>query len=203
MDGLQGQLLELIAKRDWRKIIQLSENYSLIEKSRFLWAWPSEECVQQLKKVLIESGVTSVLSIGCGSGLLEWILEETTGFPVSGIELKHSLWTSNYSPSKFIRVNFIDDEPSAEYLQECASTINNFALLFCYFNNRAAFDKYIEAYHGNTVLIIGPISDRNIVTDPLPLDPQFCEQENRSKWSVNSIIDIGDDCNVLVVYRRE
>lgn len=204
MDKLESQILELIADRDWRKIIQLSGRYSLIEKSRFLWAWPGEKCLERLKTVLEENCVRSVLSIGCGSGLLEWILEETTGLPVSGIELKHSLWTSNYSPSKFIKVNFIDVEPSEEYIRQSASTGDNFALLFCYFNDRSAFDKYIEAYHGNIVLIIGPRSDRNIITDPLPLDPKFCER-NGSKWSVRSVINIDDDddCNVLAVYRRE
>ncbi|XP_037038727.1 uncharacterized protein LOC119076149 [Bradysia coprophila] len=205
MDGLEGHLLELIASRDWKKIIQLSEHYSLTEKSRFLWAWPSEKCLLQLKNVLAENGVKSVLSIGCGSGLLEWLLEEMTGLPVSGIELKHSLWSSNYSPAKFIKVKFIVDEPSTEYLRESASTVDNFALLFCYFNNRSAFDKYIEAYDGNVVLIIGPRSDCNIVTDPLPLDPKFCGH-NGFKWAVKAVININDyedDCNILAVYRRD
>lgn len=79
MEGLEGQLLELFATRDWKKVLQLSKCYSLIEKSRFLWAWPSENCLTILKEVLQKNNVQSILSIGCGSGLLEWILMETTG----------------------------------------------------------------------------------------------------------------------------
>lgn len=79
MEGLEGQLLKLTAMHDWRKIIELSKSYTLNEKSRFLWAWPSENCFKKLKKVLDKNCVQSILSVGCGSGLLEWILEETTG----------------------------------------------------------------------------------------------------------------------------
>lgn len=123
--------------------------------------------------------------------------------PVSGIDLSNSLWTSNYSPAKFIRTNFIEGDPTTEYLQECAATADNFALLFCYFNNRSAFDKYMESYRGNMVIIVGPRNDCGIVTDPLPLDPKFCEH-NASKWVVESVVDIDvDDYNVLAVYRRE
>lgn len=203
MDNLESQLVELIALRDWKKIIRLNDRYSLTEKSRFLWAWPSENCVEKLRNVLVKNCVQSILSIGCGSGLLEWILTEATGTPVTGIEVNNSLWTSNYSPSKFIKMNFIDDNPSTKYLESCASTVRNFALLFCYFNNKSAFDKYIEAYDGNIVIIVGPKNDCGIVTDPLPLNPKFCER-NGTNWIVDSVIDINvDDCNVVAVYKRE
>lgn len=200
MESLEVQLQELIATHDWKKIIQLNECYSLNEKSRFLWAWPSENCLQKLKNALLRNCVQSILSIGCGSGLLEWILEETTGLSVSGIELANSLWTSNYSPSKFIKVNFIDGDPSTKYLEECAITVDNFALLFCYFNNRSAFDKYVQEYTGNVVIIVGPRNYCGIVTDPLPMNPQF---SNEGKWVVESVIDIEDGCNVVAVYKRE
>lgn len=200
MESLELQLLEFIATHDWKKIIQLSECYSLNEKSRFLWAWPSENSLHKLKNVLQRNCVQSILSIGCGSGLLEWILEETTGLPASGIELASSLWTSNYSPSKFIKLNFIDGDPSTKYLQECATTVDNFALLFCYFNNKSAFDKYVQEYTGNVVIIVGPRNDRGIVTDPLPMNPQF---SNGCKWVMESVIDIDDDCNVIAVYKRQ
>lgn len=80
MADLEGQLLELVATRDWKKILQLRNRYTLIEKSRFLWAWPSENCLINFKEVLERNCVQSILSIGCGSGLLEWILKETTGY---------------------------------------------------------------------------------------------------------------------------
>ncbi|KAG4079877.1 hypothetical protein HA402_015008 [Bradysia odoriphaga] len=198
MNRLESQLLKLIAVHDWKKIIQLSDDYSIIEKSRFLWAWPTEKCLQELKAVLTENCVESVLSIGCGSGLLEWIIEEMMQIPVSGVERNHSMWTTKYSPSIFIKVRFIDGDPRPEYLQNCAVTTDHFALLFCYFNNRSAFDKYIDAFLGDVVLIVGPQNDRNIVTDPLPMNPKFT---NGSKWSVKTVINI-DDYNVIAVYRR-
>lgn len=79
MEGLESQLLELTAIRDWRKIIQLSKCYSLNEKTRFSWAWPREKCLKKLKIILDKRCVQSILSVGCGSGLLEWIIEEATG----------------------------------------------------------------------------------------------------------------------------
>ncbi|KAJ6633619.1 hypothetical protein Bhyg_16805, partial [Pseudolycoriella hygida] len=202
MERLEKQLIELTSSNDWRKVISLNKCYPLSETCLFSWAWPSENCLKILKTVLDKNCVRSILSIGCGSGLLEWILEATTGLPVRGIEMSNSLWMSNYSPTQFIKMNFIEGDPSTMYLQECAATRDDFALLFCYFNNKSAFDNYVEEYHGNVLIIIGPRNDCGIVTDPLPLNPNFCSL-NGFEWELESVIDVDDDdYNVVAVYRR-
>lgn len=113
------------------------------------------------------------------------------------------MWTSKYSPATFIKLHFIEGEPTEQYLQDCASSVDDFALLFCYFNYRLAFDKYIETFNGRIVIIVGPRDDCGIVTDPLPLSPHFRES-NGFKWVKESVISIDvDDCNVIAVYKRE
>lgn len=79
MEDLEDRLINFTEKRNWKEVIKLGECYALTEKSRFSWAWPSEDCLTNLKQVLQRNSVGSILSIGCGSGLLEWILKESTG----------------------------------------------------------------------------------------------------------------------------
>lgn len=130
------------------------------------------------------------------------IIRKFEGVPVGGIELGNSWWTSTYSPTTFIKLHFIAGDPNEQFLRNCAPTSNDFALLFCYFNNRTSFDKYIEGYTGKIVIIVGPKNDCGVVTDPLPLAPEF-KESNGSDWVLDSVIGIGvDDCNVVATYRR-
>lgn len=73
------QLQELVLQKRWKEIISLGATIPLEEKSRYLWAWPSEDSLIFLKNELKAAGVSRILSIGCGSGLLEWIIRESIG----------------------------------------------------------------------------------------------------------------------------
>lgn len=78
-NNFETELLKLVRNGKWKNVLRLSENYSKNEFNRFLWAWPTEDCLQILKKVLLKNRIKDVLSIGCGSGLLEWIINQSTG----------------------------------------------------------------------------------------------------------------------------
>lgn len=82
MCSLEDQLIYLTEKRNWQEILQLNQLYKQCELSRFLWAWPTINCLKKLKKSLMNNGITKILSIGCGSGLLEWIIQETIGIHI-------------------------------------------------------------------------------------------------------------------------
>lgn len=77
--SLDDKLIDLTEKQNWQEILQLNQLYSQNELSRFLWAWPTENCLEKLKTYFINHKITKILSIGCGSGLLEWIIQKTTG----------------------------------------------------------------------------------------------------------------------------
>lgn len=76
-DNLVNDILELYKMNKWREIISRYHNHA--ERNKLLWVFPSEENLEFIKEVLGEYKCNNVLSIGCGSGLLEWIVTQATG----------------------------------------------------------------------------------------------------------------------------
>lgn len=77
--SLEKVLLELTENADWRQVLTLPSSYPLKELSKYLWAWPNEEDLKLFGKVLKDLDVRSILSVGCGSGLLEWVIHNALG----------------------------------------------------------------------------------------------------------------------------
>lgn len=198
---LGERLTNLSLTNDWQAVIELFSEFPLDEKSKFLWAWPTHTNLIELRALLADNGIDTVLSIGCGSGLLEWVIKNAIDVNVFGLELDHSWWKSPYAPKVFIALDFVTEPSiSAEVLCECARRESErFALLFCYFNNRQAFVSYVRAYSGNCIIIIGPIADVNIVTDPMPLDPMF---ETPSDWTRIVCMQMQGQDNCMAIYKR-
>lgn len=67
----------LIVTGDWRGIVHLYDNGFCDEK--LLWFQPNTDGMSFLKKNLADLGVKGVSSIGCGTGLLEWLINSSTG----------------------------------------------------------------------------------------------------------------------------
>lgn len=195
---LEECLVSLSSAGDWNGVIEAANSFSVEEKSKFLWAWPTAGCIQWLRRILSENHIERILSIGCGSGLLEWLISKTSGVTVIGLELDRSWWQSAYSPTKFIELKFTENPVTSQFLDDCIQT-DQFALLFCYFNNRDAFDEYVRAYRGQLIIIVGPTSEQHIVTDPNPLNPRFENDE----WLLLDYCQFNDEhSNCMSVYRR-
>lgn len=200
--SLEECLVNLSCADDWHGIIEAGNHFSVEEKSKFLWAWPKNaQCFQWLKIILVENHIGSILSIGCGSGLLEWLIKKTTGINVIGLEFDKSWWTSKYSPKTFVDLKFIEHQITNKFLQKCIETDENqFALLFCYFNNREAFLEYVRAYDGNLIILVGPSTVQHIVTDPNPMHPKF---EN-DDWCLFDYFQFNDQLeNCMSVFIRK
>lgn len=198
--SLEDCLIRLVGDDDWRGVLDAGKQFSVEEKSKFLWAWPSADCFQWLKCILVEQQIGSILSIGCGSGLLEWLIHKTAGVKVTGIELDKSWWKSAYSPTTFIDLKFTDQQITSKFLKQCIGTdTNQFALLFCYFNAREAFQQYVRAYHGDCIIIVGPSSEQHIVTDPNPLNPKF----EINEWTLLDCRHFNDQfSNCMSIYKK-
>lgn len=200
---LEENLIELTKNENWQDILKISQNYELAEKSKFLWAWPTIDCLEFLKIVLMKNNICEILSIGCGSGLLEWIINKSTGLCVSGVELDNSWWRSAYSPATFVKLNFVNGRPTQKFLMnstQSTSCLKQVALLFCYFNNREAFLDYVEAFSGDVVIIVGPGEGCGVVTDPRPLQPDF--DETVFRWELIGRIRMETAINYLAIYKR-
>lgn len=70
---------ELFKENEWKKVLEIGKEFSLEIRSKFLWAWPTEQSLDFIKHSMKYFGIKRILSIGCGSGLLEWLLKEKSG----------------------------------------------------------------------------------------------------------------------------
>ena len=77
--NFENELSVLVANKSWQQVVSLSEEYQHDLTSNYLWCWPSEFCLNVLKTVLDANRITSLLSLGCGCGLLEWIISQSLG----------------------------------------------------------------------------------------------------------------------------
>lgn len=67
-ENFQDEVEECVGKKDWKKIIKLSQKYGFETSSLFYWVFPSEYCLEQLKVTFKKFNISLVLSVGCG----EW-----------------------------------------------------------------------------------------------------------------------------------
>ncbi|XP_018576582.1 uncharacterized protein LOC108915102 [Anoplophora glabripennis] len=183
-------VLELYRENKWEEILKLNEHSDDPTALNLLWVWPSEKNLNFIKTVLNEYNLDGIVSIGCGCGLLEWIINKSTGFDVTGYEINKAWWESKYSNPKFIKLNY--QEESLE--ENCLNS--NYALLFCYFNNGPAFLEYINTYEGNVVFIIGPGKGKGRHTDPEPFGANF----GSFRWRLYGYQEVKNSKDFIAVY---
>lgn len=118
-----------------------------------------------------------------------------------GIELKDSWWMSKFHPRIFVPIEFTNSRIEREFAaQECFQG-DDPALLFCYFNNKVAFNEYLKCFGRlRTLILVGPINNVGIHTDPMPLSPEFT---GGVKWTFVDCKYLVDNLNVIAVYERE
>ncbi|KAF7270583.1 hypothetical protein GWI33_016474 [Rhynchophorus ferrugineus] len=188
---LVDKVVDFHREKDWRRILDLREQFSNEDTRKILWAWPSEENLLFLREALISEHMEGVVSIGCGCGLLEWILQQYTGLSVVGIEVNRPWWESKYSNPSFIPLTYIDD-------QEDVNLNPSYALLFCYFNSGPDFRQYVKQYSGKMIIIIGPDEGSGRHTDPQPFSPEF----GSSDWHLVRSQQVKDTGDFIAVYQR-
>lgn len=207
-------VVSLHKKNNWEKILKFSDEYSKCNEitRKLLWVWPSWENLYFIQNIVNLNGSKGIISIGCGSGLFEWLLQQSTSksrlnvstnfvlvhffsflleIPVKGFEVNKEWWTSKYCSPQFIPLEFPIMPPKSEYLNK------DYALLFCYFNNGPAFADYINAYFGNLVFIIGPGKGRGTHTNPEPFKPNF-----QTPWKLYDFEEIRDTKDFIAAYVR-
>ncbi|KAK9873819.1 hypothetical protein WA026_002177 [Henosepilachna vigintioctopunctata] len=77
-DEFFASVVDFYKNKNWKSILNLNEFSNNVKAIRILWVWPDEDDLKFIHKVILKHGMIGVSSIGCGSGLLEWILQEST-----------------------------------------------------------------------------------------------------------------------------
>ncbi|XP_026828324.1 uncharacterized protein LOC105281611 isoform X2 [Ooceraea biroi] len=151
-DGnIDENILSLYNAQKWKEIVTLSSTIDSLRTCRLSWVLPDISDLSWINNIVREYNVHGIASIGCGCGLLEWLLQKHSGLDVMGIELDGSWWNSKYSPPRFLKnIIFVENKPMNFQVPK------RYAMLFCYFNNSAAFCDYVKNYK-DCFLLIGAL----------------------------------------------
>nr|CAI5823481.1 unnamed protein product [Callosobruchus analis] len=184
------KVIQLSREGSWREVLKLNEKSDKIEARKLLWVWPSEDNLWFIRDAVVAFKCAGVISIGCGCGLLEWIIQKSTGLTVVGYEVNREWWESKYSVPSFIKMKYCSQPPDESALNP------EYALLFCYFNNALAFLDYIRVYRGRVVIIVGPAEGKGHHTDPAPFDVQFED----GTWKLFKFQEVKDSKDFIAIY---
>lgn len=189
---------EYIAAEDWKKVINLGQALPFEERVNYLWLWPLQNDLERIGECLRRYGIGRVFSIGCGTGLLEWLITAATGIVVAGIEKDENWWRSKYAKKTYIPMAFAD---ALTNVTENQGQPTWQAMMFCYFNNGVAFCEYVKNFKGHYVIIAGPIEGKGVHTDPMPFSARFPANQD---WQLVHAFSVGsENLNHFVIYQRK
>lgn len=77
MEDITNEVIALYKEKNWKDIVEKYHDHP--DRSSLLWVYPTEENFEFLRQSLGDLKCDSILSVGCGSGLLEWMITEATG----------------------------------------------------------------------------------------------------------------------------
>ncbi|XP_065166681.1 uncharacterized protein [Atheta coriaria] len=186
------EILTCYKNNDWRELLNLNPQSNNKIAYKFLWVWPSVDNLEFIARKLKQFSKKGIISIGCGCGLFEWILQQYLGseFPVHGYEVNETWWKSRYSNPLFITHHYPSFPIDSKELKQ------DHILLFCYFNDGDAFKHYIDSFTGNVIIIIGPGDGRGTHTNPEPFRPRF----GRIQYDLHSYQEVKNTKDYIAVY---
>uniref|UniRef100_A0A8D8ETS8 (northern house mosquito) hypothetical protein n=1 Tax=Culex pipiens TaxID=7175 RepID=A0A8D8ETS8_CULPI len=197
-EQVERKISECIDANDWRKVINLGQELAVDTRVKYLWAWPLSDDLETIGACLAEHNISRVLSVGCGTGLLEWLITAGTGILVAGVEQDENWWRSKYATKTYIPMVFAESKGANSINDENAPW---HAMMFCYFNHGAAFCDYVNNFEGRHVIIVGPEGGKAVHTDPMPFQPAFPTHQN---WKLLQSFRVGsENLNHFVIYQRQ
>lgn len=76
-ENFVNNVIELYKNGQWQEITERYHDYP--ERNKLLWVFPSEGNFRFLRTCLADLNCDEIISVGCGSGLLEWMIVQATG----------------------------------------------------------------------------------------------------------------------------
>ncbi|XP_011140850.1 uncharacterized protein LOC105184021 [Harpegnathos saltator] len=191
-NNIDENIISLYNAQKWEEIIALSSTIDDFKTCKLSWVLPDISDLYWINKIVQQYNLSGIASVGCGCGLLEWLLQKYSGLDIVGIELDSSWWNSKYSPPQFLKNIIFVENKSINF-----QIPRKYAMLFCYFNNSTAFHNYMKNYKGNLVLVIGSEAD-NCTTDPLPFDAKF----EKYNWKLMKKRKLAYSNNYITAYSK-
>lgn len=76
---IEMEISQLLSEGKWKDIINFVNSDENFEARRLLWVWPTFNDLNWIKISIDELKLEGIVSIGCGTGLLEWIIQQHAG----------------------------------------------------------------------------------------------------------------------------
>lgn len=78
-DEVVSSLTRVYETKEWWKLLRYVEHNQVPTEvlRKYLWSWPKVQDLKQLSQTFNNLKVQKILSVGCGNGLLEWLLQES------------------------------------------------------------------------------------------------------------------------------
>lgn len=114
---------------------------------------------------------------------------------MEGVEVDNAWWHCKYAPPTFIPLLITRSQLDRHVINALQDTST--ALLFCYFNNRPAFEDYLKHYRGTVIIIIGPGDGKNVHTDPKPF------HDVGTEWELYKSQEVRNSGDFIAVYKKQ
>lgn len=77
--NIDENILSLYNAQKWKEIAALSSASDNPKSSRLSWVLPDLSDLYWMNDIIRNNNLSGVASIGCGCGLLEWLLQKCSG----------------------------------------------------------------------------------------------------------------------------
>ncbi|XP_059483625.1 uncharacterized protein LOC132201461 [Neocloeon triangulifer] len=189
-DYRNDEVLAMCRAGDWCGVVEYLCKGE--HKPLLLWPRPTINAIEFIEKHLKRNNINRLLSLGCGTGLLEWIIQcAVKELNVIGVEVDEEWWSSVYAPPVFHPLNYPNDSAVTESLLNEST-----ALLFCYFNCEPAWMEYLAKFKGSLIIVCGPVLGSGTHSNPQPF------QSLTEEWTVVDGIKIGNTHDSIAIYAR-
>lgn len=84
-DVFIDKIVALYKANKWEEILEITEETTATFRTSLLWVWPSKQNLKFIEKLIRNNGLKGTISIGCGTGLFEWLLQQCSSMSLNFI----------------------------------------------------------------------------------------------------------------------
>lgn len=86
-ENVEEIILRLHNDCNWKDIVNLTSVIDSSKNNRLFWVLPTLDDLSWITEVIKKNKISGIISIGCGCGLIEWLLQNYSGEHLCSIEI--------------------------------------------------------------------------------------------------------------------